>query len=1058
MADPQKIIEQSDIGEKGPGFLINHSDPAGVPRPDVWRQAVADFYQLDLDASALWTPIGPAPLIVNANSDLLHMGIGPDAGEVTDILIDPSGVADQTIYISSDDGGVWKTGDAGNTWTPLTDQMFSLSMGAIAMDPANNKILYAGSGNLFDGGAVFTKSAGIYRSADAGSTWSIVDGGYFGTIFANIGINRMVCPAPDTLLVATNQGLYRSVDGGRNFGANPPNFNDRQPVVPGIISCLILDSATPASTVYCGVAGHSVDPSGNPLPNLGLLKSTNAGITFPTNLFADPTAPQLPYRRFLVAQSQFDGATPNSTVLYVSVQSNLATGVPTYIGLFRSNNSGSTWTPLPSLFNIASKNVPSDAIGDGFTQTNYDLTLGVDPLNSLRVYAGFQQLWLSVDGGVNFQPQAVTASQVHWDNHVIAFSPSTHRPAAAPTTLYTGTDGGIAASNNGGGAWNSINGNLATNLFRGIDIGKGGTGTPPPNAYTYGGCQDTGTSGHRPTDVALQWHSGINGDGWLVAVDPSDPTTVYGFDDQFFIKSSDSGATWLSTFPPSLPPGTIFGKNLTNQPPAAQRAIALEQTGVDATHRTVYVGEGNFLYKSIDSGQIFVVTPLAPGGFVTCITTTALAAATVWAGASDGSVHLSLDGGNSWDAAPFVTTPSGAGLPMQPVNSIAVDPSDPNRVAVVYGGVSGIHAKYRTRHVFLSQDSGATWFDISGTDGNGPVGNVPDLPAYSVVFEKSTTPPAAIIIANDAGVLRCTDATITGTGDAATVSATWKIYGAALPIVYCTSLAIDNSVTPPLLRVATYGRSCFEASHPTGGPVFASDNNLAFGTVAVGQSVTLPFYAYNCGDAGLDITSASILGTGPFTITSTPVAPLTIAPGATQVFQVTFSPTDPGDVFVFIDLATSDPAHANPLLAASGTGVNTALVQRLATNPIASLGFGTVSIGFNRAIPVQLFNVGTAPLTISNIALSAAPANPACTSADFSLVPAPTFPIVIPPGGESDVTFQFAPAGAGALCAEFTITSDDPIPTRTLLATGTGILPSAGFWATLLQNLGLGHP
>ena len=93
------------------------------------------------------------------------------------------------------------------------------------------------------------------------------------------------------------------MDGGRNFGANTPNFDDRQPVVPGKICCLILDSATPASTVYCGVAGDSVDASGNALPNLGLLKSTNAGITFPTNLFSDPTAPQLPYSSFVVAQS-----------------------------------------------------------------------------------------------------------------------------------------------------------------------------------------------------------------------------------------------------------------------------------------------------------------------------------------------------------------------------------------------------------------------------------------------------------------------------------------------------------------------------------------------------------------------------------------------------------------------------------------------------------------------------------------------------------------------------------------------------------------------------------
>ena len=188
----------------------------------MWRQAVADFYQLDLDASILWSQIGPAPLVING--DQIYMGTGPDAGEVTDIVIDPSGTSDQTIYITTDDGGIWKTTDAGSSWRPLTDPMFSISMGAIAMDPSNNQILYGGSGNLFDGGAAFTKGAGIYRSSDAGITWSIVDGGFFGTIFANVGINRIVCPAPDCLLVATNKGLFRSVDGGRNFGANTPRL------------------------------------------------------------------------------------------------------------------------------------------------------------------------------------------------------------------------------------------------------------------------------------------------------------------------------------------------------------------------------------------------------------------------------------------------------------------------------------------------------------------------------------------------------------------------------------------------------------------------------------------------------------------------------------------------------------------------------------------------------------------------------------------------------------------------------------------------------------------
>ena len=166
MADATKKIDPSDIGESGPAFLLDHSDPTGTPRPDVWRQAVADFYQLDLDASVLWSQIGPSPLIVNG--DQVYMGAGPDSGEVTDILIDPSGASDQIIYITTDDGGIWKTIDGGTTWRPLTDQMFSISMGAVAMDPGNPQILYGGSGNLFDGGSAFTKGAGIYRSGDGG--------------------------------------------------------------------------------------------------------------------------------------------------------------------------------------------------------------------------------------------------------------------------------------------------------------------------------------------------------------------------------------------------------------------------------------------------------------------------------------------------------------------------------------------------------------------------------------------------------------------------------------------------------------------------------------------------------------------------------------------------------------------------------------------------------------------------------------------------------------------------------------------------------------------------
>ena len=133
-----------------------------------------------------------------------------------------------------------------------------------------------------------------------------------------------------------------------------------------------------------------------------------------------------------------------------------------------------------------------------------------------------------------------------------------------------------------------------------MDNGKG-----IPNAFTYGGCQDTGTSGHRPTDIVDEWHAGINGDGCLVAVDPDDPTTVYGFDNEFLIKSSNSGATWKHS---DDVPMTI-GIGLKNPTPSYARAIALDPTvGTPAT-RTVYVSEGKVLFNITNAPLTLMMLP-----------------------------------------------------------------------------------------------------------------------------------------------------------------------------------------------------------------------------------------------------------------------------------------------------------------------------------------------------------------------------------------------------------------------------------------------------------------
>src|SRR5206468_7802538 len=150
------------------------------------------------------------------------------SGEVTDIAIDPTGAADDKLYVATNDGGLWSISQGLTLKAAATDAMKSLSMGAVAIDPGSNTTVYAGTGNLFDGGHQFTRAVGIYKSTDGGGTWSVVDGSTFGTLFADpgdpgakvpaMGINRIVLPAANVLLVATNRGLFRSIDGGQNFG------------------------------------------------------------------------------------------------------------------------------------------------------------------------------------------------------------------------------------------------------------------------------------------------------------------------------------------------------------------------------------------------------------------------------------------------------------------------------------------------------------------------------------------------------------------------------------------------------------------------------------------------------------------------------------------------------------------------------------------------------------------------------------------------------------------------------------------------------------------------
>jgi hypothetical protein len=308
--------------------------------------------------------------------------------------------------------------------------------------------------------------------------------------------------------------------------------------------------------------------------------------------------------------------------------------------------------------------------------------------------------------------------------------------------------------------------------------------------------------------------------------------------------------------------------------------------------------------------------------------------------------------------------------------------------------------------------------------------------------------------------MRCTNASVT----AGNVTATWKAYGVGLPTVCCTSLAIDNSpgVNPPVLRVGTYGRSCFERGVATG-PNIHVGPNLGFGSVpALTGSGTLVLYVYNYGNAPLTIAGIDIEGATSFVLNPAPAFPVTVAPGGTQPFTLVFSPSVIGDEAATLKINSNDPGSPSSV-SVIGRGVATGN-PRLATNPVSlptivnnnasptPVDFGPTTAKSPRSIPLQLFNVGTTDLNIQSI-------NRTNGSSDFSLTPAPTYPITIAAGGQASVTISYTPSSNGLASATFQIASadpgKDPLTPSTLKVQGTGTAVSGSLWPLILVAIGV---
>lgn len=590
------------------------------------------------------------PGTASAGTGVWTMGGPIGGGSIFALVIDPA--SHSTIYAGESGSGVFKSTDSGHSWEPASSGLTNLAVVALAIDPVTPTTLYAGTARSpsgvcksTDSGASWTSAGldgkmvyvlavdpttpttvyagtwyggGVFKSTDAGSTWS---GASAGLQAQGIVALKIDPASPSTLYVGTDDGIFKSVDSGESWTDASAGLPNRY------VLSLAIDPAH-TTTLYAGTENRFGGPAD------GLSKSTDSGTTWAATglkhqkadvLAIDPTNPGTLYAAqtylgvvfrstdsggtWVVASNLGDGHDFLTLAVDPVVPSTLHAGMRDS-GVFTSTDSGSSW----SVAGLMHQDVSALAVdptapatiyagtndsdgGDGgarmFRSTDsgdtWDATglrvtvagvtdLVVDPAAPTTIYAGTSPkgVFKSTDSGVTW----AAANSGLTDLHVLAMAidPGT------PSTIYAGTDpGGVFKSTNAGTSWVAANAGLTNRRVYGLTIDP----TNPARIYAATGKQYGGPVGavFRSTDSGGSWATAGATDPegvWSLAIDPATPSTVYAGTWSRILKSTDSGSTWAAV---------KLGVSLVE-------ALVIDPSSPS----TLYATCGQGVLKSVDSG------------------------------------------------------------------------------------------------------------------------------------------------------------------------------------------------------------------------------------------------------------------------------------------------------------------------------------------------------------------------------------------------------------------------------------------------------------------------
>jgi len=811
-----------------------------------------------------WTPLGPVPLASDASGDGFQ-NYNQVSGRATAVAIDPADPSGNTIYIGGAQGGVWKSSNAATsnaedvTWTPLTDDQPTLSIGAIAIQPGNavaaNSVILAGTGEA-DNSVDSYFGLGILRSADGGATWNLIPSANSGTLsFSGLGAAQIAfnTTSPQNTVVAamaatsvgntdgaltgnTLRGLYTSTDAGQTWTYDALFSGTNQATSATSVmynaSAALFFAALRYHGLYSSPDGLTWTRLANQPGSSGLLSTASCPQNYSTNCAI--------YRGEITV-------VPGRNEMYVWFVSADANDDPVDQGIWLTTNSGASWTQIDDsgIVNCG------DANGCGVQQGFFNLALLALPDGAIAtdLYAGAINLYKCSITSIN--PTCANApflnlthvygcdplsalAHVHPDEHAFSFTIPSSGVNAGADLMYFANDGGIYRALNGYtglttgscsgiNEFDDLNQNLGA-MTQFVSFSENQTDA----GVLLGGTQDNGSPATGTATNSTGWGNVLSGDGGYNAIDPntgnwfaSNPDTGFGTlniqgcssgvncNDSLFdvvVSSSDlAGDDGGFYFPYILDP-----QSTTALLVGTCRVWSGRRTGGPFTLLSV-----NFDTLGIGTcagTEINVVRALAAGGATNANGSQVIYATTDGLGPNEPSAPI---GGNVWvttnatavsgTSSTFsnvtMNGPSGSSInPNQfPISGVATDTSDPtgNTAYVTVMGFTG-----GPGHVWQTTNAGASWIDFSGTGANA----IPDSPVNAVLVDPSAH---IVYLGTDVGVF-----------ESPTSSAAWVEVGPVpdplggssgfLPDVAVTALALYNSGGQQLLRAATYGRGIWQ--------------------------------------------------------------------------------------------------------------------------------------------------------------------------------------------------------------------------------------------------------